>query len=69
MPIYLAEANVELTIKKITGLDKIKKHLSNLGFTVGETVELVNVVNENVIVKVRGVKMALSTELAKRILV
>ena len=69
MPIYLAEPNLELEIKRITGLDKIKKHLSNLGFTVGETVELINVVNENVIVRVRGVKMALSTELAKRILV
>ena len=69
MPIYLAEPNLELEIKRITGLDKIKKQLSNLGFTVGETVELINVVNENVIVRVRGVKMALSTELAKRILV
>lgn len=69
MPIYLAECNTPLTIIKITGTDKIKKHLNNLGITTGETVEVVNVVNENIILKVKGVTMALSNELAKRILV
>ena len=69
MPIYLADQDVALTIRKITGSDKIKSHLNNLGFTVGETVEVINEVNENIILRVKGVKMALSQEMAKRILV
>ena len=69
MPIYLAEPHTEVTIQRITGTDKIKNHLSNLGFTVGETVIVINKVDENVIVKVRGVSMAISHELASRVIV
>ena len=69
MPIYLADCNVDLTVKKISGSDRIKKHLQELGFVVGETVQVVNKVNDNVIVKIKGVTLAISQELAKRILV
>ena len=69
MPIYLADCGCDLTIKKITGSDKIKSHLKNLGFTVGETVEVVNVVNGNIILKIKGTTLAVSEELAKRIIV
>ena len=69
MPIYLAETGKDLEIIRITGTDKIKKHLENLGFIVGEKVQVVSKVNENLIVKIKGVSMALSVELARRILV
>ena len=69
MPIYLAETGKDLEIIRITGTDKIKKHLENLGFIVGEKIQVVNKVNENLIVKIKGVSMALSVELARRILV
>lgn len=69
MPIYLADCDTELTIKKITGSDKIKTHLKNLGFTVGEAVQVVNVVNSNIILKIKGTTLAISEELAKRIIV
>lgn len=69
MPLYLADWEVPLIIREIKGTDKIKRHLNNLGFTAGETVEIMNSVNNNLIVKVKGVKMALSEELAKRIFV
>ena len=69
MPIYLANQNVDLTIQKITGSDKIKKHLENLGFIAGETVMLINRSDDNVILKIKGVSLAISHELSKRILV
>ena len=69
MPIYLADPHVDYVIRQITGTDKIKNHLSNLGFIVGETIMLVNKVDSNVIVKIKGVSLAISEELAKRILV
>ena len=69
MPIYLAETGKDLEIIRITGNDKIKKHLENLGFVVGEKVRVVSKVNENLIVKIKGVSMALSDELARRIMV
>ena len=69
MPIYFAELHKNLTIKQITGSDKVKSHLENLGFIIGESVMLINKVDDNVIVKIKGVSMAISQELAKRILV
>lgn len=69
MPIYLAAEHQNLTIKRIAGEDKIKNHLENLGFIQGETIMLVSKTNENVIVKIKGVSLGISKELAKRILV
>ena len=67
MPLYMAEGGHDLIISRITGSDKLKKHLENMGFVVGEKVQIVNKVDENVIVKVKGVSVAISHELAKRI--
>ena len=67
MPLYLANQGTEVLIIRITGSDHVKKHLETIGFTVGEWVKVVNRVNENVIVKIKGVSIALSHELAKRI--
>ena len=69
MPLYMAEYGHDLVIARIAGSDKIKKHLENMGFVVGTTVQIVNKVDENVIVKVKGVSIAISHELAKRIFV
>ena len=69
MPIYLANPMESLTIKQITGTDKVKAHLENLGFVVGEPVMVVSKVNDNVIVKIKGVTLGIDRELAKRILI
>lgn len=69
MPICYSDCNEKVTIIKIAGSDKIKKHLYNLGFTVGETVQVVNKVNDSIILKLRGVTLAISEELARRILI
>lgn len=69
MPIYFAEFDQDVTIRQITGSDQIKGHLANLGFVIGETVRVVSRVNENLILKVKGVSMAVSHELAGRIIV
>ena len=69
MPIYLAETDRDVVIQRISGNDQIKKHLENMGLVVGESIRVVNKVNENLIVKVKGVSIAVSHELAKRILI
>lgn len=69
MPIYLADMNAEVVIRKITGSDKIKKHLQTLGFIEGETAQVINKVDENVIIRIKGVTLAISFELARRILI
>ena len=49
IPFSIAEPEKELTIKKVGGNTEIRQHLENLGFTVGGTVTLINLLGENVI--------------------
>ena len=67
MPLYMIEDNRDVVITQITGNDRIRNRLKDMGFVVGATVRIINRVDENVIVKVKGVSIALSHELARRI--
>ena len=69
MPLSLAEPEKELTIKKIGGNAEIRQHLENLGFTVVGNVTLINVLGENVIVKVKESRVAIGADMARRIMV
>ena len=69
MPICFADINQEVIIKNISGNDKMKKHLQTLGFMVGEAAQIVNKVDDNIILKIKGVTLAVSTELARRIII
>ena len=69
MPIYLANIYEEMIILKITGNDEVRLHLKNLGFNVGEKVMVLQKVNDNIIVKVKGITIGIGRDLAKRILV
>ena len=69
MPIYMAQDGQDVTVKQVRGTDKIKKHLENLGFVSGVECFIVSHVNESVIIKIKGVSLAISHDLAKRILI
>ncbi len=69
MPLSLAVEGEENIIKKIGGSPEIKKHLEDLGFTVGGSVSLITALNGNVIVKVKESRIAINDELARRIMV
>lgn len=69
LPLSLAETGTENTIRKIGGSPEVKKHLEDLGFTVGESVKLISSLNGSVIVNVRGSRVAIGEDMAKRIMV
>ncbi len=69
MPLCFADAGEEHIIQKIGGKPETKKHLSNLGFVVGGTVTVVNTVNGNLIVKVKESRVAISEEMARKIMI
>lgn len=69
MPLNLADIGKENTIKKIGGNPEIKMHLENLGFQVGGTVSIVNMVNGNIIVKVKESRIAIGEDMAKKIMI
>ena len=59
----------ENTIRKIGGSPEVKKHLENLGFVVGGNVMIVNKLGGNVIVNVKEARVAISEEMAQKIMV
>lgn len=69
MPLTIASIGEETVIKKIGGSPQVKKHLEALGFAVGGTVTVVSALAGNVIVKVKEARVAVSEELARKIMV
>ncbi len=69
MPLALADVGEDYTIKKIGGNAEVKKHLENLGFVVGGTVKIVTALGGNVIVNVKEARVAISEEMARKIMV
>lgn len=69
MPLTLAEAGEENIIRKIGGRQEARAHLENLGFVVGGAVTVVSAIGGNVIVNVTGSRIAVSREMAQKIMV
>ena len=69
MPLTLADVGEELVIQKIGGRPETKKHLENLGFVAGGTVTILNTVSGNLIVKVKEARVAISFEMAQKIMI
>ena len=69
MPLTLAEIGDENIIKKIGGKPEVKAHLENLGFVVGGTVTIINTIGGNVIVNVKESRIAISREMAQKIMI
>jgi len=69
MPLTLADRGETSVIKKIGGSPEVKKHLENLGFVVGGDVTIVNALGGNLIVNVKESRVAISHEMAQRIMV
>lgn len=69
MPLNYADIDSLQIIKKIGGTSEVKKHLENLGFSVGGEIKIVSALGGNVIVKVKESRVALSDELARKIMV
>ena len=69
MPLTLAEEGVENIINRIGGSPEVKKHLENLGFVAGGTVTVITTMAGNVIVNVKEARVAISKEMAQKILI
>lgn len=69
MPLTLADIGEENMIKKIGGKPEVKKHLENLGFVVGGNVTVITTLGGNVIVNVKEARVAISREMAMKIMV
>lgn len=69
MPLTLAAVGEENIIKKVGGSPEVRQHLENLGFVVGGGVTIINTLGGNVIVNVKEARVAISEEMARKIMI
>ncbi len=66
-PLSFMRTGEQGVINRISGKDEVRKYLSGLGFIPGTEVRIVNVVNGNVIVDVKGSRVAIDASMAGKI--
>ena len=73
MPLTLADIGEKNIIKHIGGSPEVKKHLENLGFVQGGSVTVITEIDGNMIVNVKvnvkETRVAVSREMAQKIMV
>ena len=69
MPRILSDTGEEAIIKRVGGSPEMKKHLEDMGFTAGGAVTVMNTIGGNLIVKIKESRVAISKEMASKIMV
>ena len=68
MPLTLAPIGTPTVIRKIIGKDDVRQHLAELGFVAGQEVTVVSSLNGNLIINVKGSRIALDETMARRVM-
>ena len=69
MPLSMVQDGEGVLIKKINGKEEVRRFLENLGFVPGAQVSLISKISGNLIVQIKDSRVAISKEMAQRIIV
>ena len=69
MPLTMASPGERNAIKKVGGSPETRKFLENLGFVPGGLVSVISKIGGNVIVEVKGARVAVNQDMAAKIMV
>ena len=69
MPLAMVNIGEESAVVRITGREDTRKFLENLGFVPGSVVTVVASMGGNVIVNIKNSRVAISKEIAMKIMV
>ena len=69
MPLTLANIGEQVMVRKVGGKPEVKKHLNDLGFVAGSNVVVISTFGGNLIVNVKESRIAISREMAGKIIV
>ena len=69
MPLTMAKEGEVASIKRVGGKDEVRRHLENMGFVPGTDVTVGSINNGNVIVNVKDARVAISREMANKIMI
>ena len=69
MPLTMASVGEANIIRKIGGNPEVRAHLENLGFVTGGNVPVSSTIGGNLIVNVKESRVAISREMANKIMI
>ncbi|MCR5623569.1 MAG: ferrous iron transport protein A [Treponema sp.] len=69
MPLTMANPGEQFLIKKINGNEEARRFLENIGFVAGVQVSVVSKIGGNLIVQILDSRVAISREMAQKIIV
>ncbi len=69
MPLLLATIGVPYTVIRVGGREKDRHYLESLGFLPGAVVTVVSKFNHYVLVNIKGSRIGISGDLAKKIII
>ena len=69
IPLTLAVIGEENLIRKVGGSPEVRAHLNDLGFAAGGCVRVVSTIGGNLIVNVKESRVAISREMAGKIMI
>ncbi len=68
LPLTMAQKGETVIISRITGPDKVRQHLAELGFVLNSKITVVNQIAGNLILQVKDSRIALDKSMAMRIM-
>lgn len=69
MPLTFATVGEDNIIQKVGGNQEVRAHLNDLGFVSGGDVTVIASIAGNLIVTVKGTRVAISREMANKIMI
>lgn len=69
MPLTMAALGENFRIKKINGKEEVRRFLENLGFIAGAQISVVSQMCGNLIIQIKDSRIAVSREMAQKIIV
>ena len=69
MPLTMANIGEINTIKRVGGNEETRRFLANLGFVVDAEVTVLSAIGGNVIVNIKGSRVAVNADMARHIMI
>lgn len=69
MPLMIAPLGIDLSIKRITGEEKVRRHLETLGIVPGRPIQVLSYTRDGLILLVNQSRLALDKDVARNIYV
>ncbi|MDY4668590.1 MAG: FeoA family protein [Oliverpabstia sp.] len=69
MPLTMAKTGENNRIRRVGGKEEVRRFLENLGFVVGTPVTVISQIQGNVIVNIKESRVAISREMANKIMI